>query len=160
MGKIMNKPEDIKRRALMFGLAGIFTLFADRKGIASDTPAASIEQPERSDDASFIARAFGMQRQAIESGDQAYGAVVVRDGRIVAQSPSRVVIDRDPTAHAEMEAIREAARRLGSRDLSRCTLYSSSPACPMCEAAAYWAGIERMVYGKNGSDGGGPRLCG
>ena len=160
MGIIMDKPEGVKRRTLMFGLAGIFSLFADREGIASETQAESIEQPERSDDAAFIARAFGMQWQAIESGDQAYGAVVVRDGRIVGQSPSRVVIDQDPTAHAEMEAIRDAARRLGSRDLSRCTLYSSSSACPMCEAAAYWAGIERMVYGKNVSDGGSPQLCG
>ena len=156
----MDKPADAKKRTLMFGLAGIFTLVANREGIASEYQAESIEQPERSDDASFIARAFGMQRLAIESGDQAYGAVVVRDGRIVGQSPSRVVIDRDPTAHAEMEAIRDAASRLGSRDLSRCTLYSSSPACPMCEAAAYWAGIERMVYGKNVSDGGDPQLCG
>ncbi|MDH3636072.1 MAG: nucleoside deaminase [Gammaproteobacteria bacterium] len=156
----MDKPADVKRRKLMLGLAGVVTLVAGRDGIASETQADSIEQPERSDDATFIARAFGMQRRAIDSGDQAYGAVVVRNGRIVGQSPSRVVINRDPTAHAEMEAIRDAARRLGSRDLSRCTLYSSSPACPMCEAAAYWAGIERMVYGKNASEGGGPRLCG
>ena len=156
----MAKAADVKRRTLMFGLAGIFTLVADREGMASEIQAEPIEQPQRSDDVTYIARAFDMQRQAIESGDQAYGAVVVRDGRIVGQSPSRVVIDRDPTAHAEMEAIRDAARRLGSRDLSRCTLYSSSPACPMCEAAAYWAGIERMVYGKNASEGGSPRLCG
>lgn len=156
----MDKPLDVKRRTLMFGLAGILTLVADREGIASEIQAEPIEQSEPSDDVTYIARAFDMQRQAIESGDQAYGAVVVRNGRIVGQSPSRVVIDRDPTAHAEMEAIRDAARRLGSRDLSRCTLYSSSPACPMCEAAAYWAGIERMVYGKNASEGGSPRLCG
>ena len=156
----MDKPANVKRRTLLFGLAGIFTLGADREGIASEIQAEPIEQPEASDDVTYIARAFDMQRQAIESGDQAYGAVVVLNGRIVGQSPSRVVIDRDPTAHAEMEAIRDAARRLDSRDLSRCTLYSSSPACPMCEAAAYWAGIERMVYGKNASEGGSPRLCG
>ena len=156
----MDKPADVRRRTLMFGLAGSLTLVADREGIASEIQAKPIEQPERSDDATYIVRAFDMQIQAIASGDQAYGAVVVRNGRIVGQSPSRVVTDRDPTAHAEMEAIRDAARRLGSRDLSRCTLYSSSPACPMCEAAAYWAGIERMVYGKNASEGGSPRLCG
>ena len=156
----MDKPANVKRRTLLFGLAGIFTLGADREGIASEIQAEPIEQPEASDDVTYIARAFDMQRQAIESGDQAYGAVVVLNGRIVGQSPSRVVINRDPSAHAEMEAIRDAARRLDSRDLSRCTLYSSSPACPMCEAAAYWAGIERMVYGKNASEGGSPRLCG
>ena len=86
--------------------------------------------------------------------------MVVRDGRIVGQSPSQVVQRRDPTGHAEMEAIRDAARRLGSRDLSGCILYSSSPPCPMCEAAAYWAGIESMVYGRGAQAGGRPRLCG
>ena len=108
----MAKPADVNRRSLMLGLAGMLTLVANREGIASETQIKPIEQSERSDDATYIARAFEMQRQAIESGDQAYGAVVVRNGKIVGQSPSRVVIDRDPTAHAEMEAIRDAARRL------------------------------------------------
>ena len=107
-----------------------------------------------------MSRAFEMRQQAEQSGDQGYGAVVVRDGKIVGQSPSHVVVHRDPTAHAEMEAIRDAASRLNSRDLSNCRLYSSSPACPMCEAAAYWAGIERMVYGRSMHDGGKPQLCG
>jgi tRNA(Arg) A34 adenosine deaminase TadA len=71
-----------------------------------------------------------------------------------------VLLLNDPTAHAEMEAIRDASRRLGSRMLRGCTLYSSSPACPMCEAAAYWAGIERQVSGAQVYDGGRPELCG
>jgi tRNA(Arg) A34 adenosine deaminase TadA len=100
-----------------------------------------------------------MRRKATEIGDQGYGAVVVRDGIIVGQSPSHVVVHRDPTAHAEMEAIRDAARRLGNRDLTGCTLYSSSSACPMCEAAAYWANIDRMVFGSAVTEGGRPRLC-
>ena len=119
-----------------------------------------VEQPGNPGDDAFIGRAFAMRKQATESGDQAYGAVVVRNGIIVGQSPSRVVVNRDPTAHAEMEAIRDAARRLGSRDLSGCILYSSSPACPMCEAAAYWADIERLVYGADARASGSPRLCG
>ena len=86
-------------------------------------------------------------------------SLYLRGGIIVGESPSHVVVHRDPTAHAEMEAIRDAARRLDSRDLSNCVLYSSSPACPMCEAAAYWAGIERMVYGRGARDGGRPSLC-
>jgi tRNA(Arg) A34 adenosine deaminase TadA len=57
-----------------------------------------------------------------------------------------------------MEAIRDAARRLGRRDLSGCTIYSSSRPCPMCEAAAYWAGIERMIYGTALLDAGAPQL--
>ena len=149
-------------RRMLLKLAGIATmtipLLTSRKVIAADVE--MIEQPGLATDRAFIDRAFALRRQAVESGDQGYGAVVVRDGKIVGQSPSHVVVHRDPTAHAEMEAIRDAARRLGNRDLSNCTLFSSSPACPMCEAAAYWAGIERMVSGKAVQDGGSPRLCG
>ena len=99
-----------------------------------------------------------MRKLAIETGDQAYGAVIVKDGRIVGQAASKVVVNRDPTAHAEMEAIRDAARNLGNRDLSGCTLYSTSKACPMCEAAAYWANIEGMRYGAAIADAGAPNL--
>jgi guanine deaminase len=84
--------------------------------------------------------------------------VIVKDSQIVGQAPSRVVVNQDPTAHAEMEAIRDAARRLGTRDLSDCTLYSSSRPCPMCEAAAYWANIQNLVYGSGPTDAGPPRL--
>lgn len=99
-----------------------------------------------------------MMRLAVESGDQSYGAVIVRSGRIVGQAPSRVVVNGDPTAHAEMEAIRDAARRLGTRNLDQCVMYSSSPPCPMCEAAAYWSGIEGLIYGADLTDRGAPRL--
>lgn len=109
----------------------------------------------------FMARARAARDAAVASGDQPYGAVVVRDGVIVAVSPSRVVVDGDPTAHAEMSALRAAARALGQADLSGCVLYSTSRPCPMCEAAAYWAGIERMVHGEALSDAGRPgyRRC-
>lgn len=118
-----------------------------------------IEQPSDVSDKVFIDRAFEMRRQAIENGDQGYGALVVRDGVIVGQSPSLVIVNRDPTAHAEMQAIRDTAMRLSSRDLSGCILYSSSRACPMCEAAAYWSGIDRMIYGEAITDAGRPSLC-
>ena len=144
----------------LVGIAALITpLFASRYGHAANASLADIDQPSSNSDQSFIDRAFEMRRQAISIGDQGYGAVVVRDGIIVGQSPSHVIVNHDPTAHAEMEAIRDAAARLGSRDLSGCTLYSSSAACPMCEAAAYWADIERMVYGEAVSDGGRPSLC-
>lgn len=149
-----------ERRSLLLALAASLPVLALYQRAAAGADADLIQQLEASDDAAFVARAFEMQRRALESGDQGYGAVVVRDGLIVGQSPSHVVVHRDPTAHAEMEAIRDAARRLDSRDLSGCTLYSSSPPCPMCEAAAYWAGIERLVYGNTAQDGGRPRLCG
>lgn len=102
-------------------------------------------------------RAQALRDEAVRSGDQAYGAVVVRGGEIVGAAPSRVVTAVDPTAHAEMEAIRDAARRLRSRDLSECILVSTSRPCRMCETAAMWAGIARMVYGESLTDGGPPR---
>lgn len=138
------------------GLGGLATLAAlpGRAG-AQDAP---IRQPAEATAAAFIERAFALRRQAGAEGDQPYGAVVVRDGRIVGEAPSRVVTAGDPTAHAETEAIRDAARRLGDRSLAGCILYSSSRPCPMCEAAAYWAGIERLVHGTRAEDSGAPQL--
>jgi tRNA(Arg) A34 adenosine deaminase TadA len=83
--------------------------------------------------------------------------VVLRGEQIVGAAPSRVVTAADPTAHAEMEAIRDAARRLQTRDLSGCVLVSTSRPCRMCEAAAGWAGIARMVHGEALTDAGSPR---
>jgi guanine deaminase len=112
-------------------------------------------------EAEFMARARAMRDLAVTDGDQPYGAVVVRDSVVVAASPSRVVVDGDPTAHAEMTALRAAARALGQADLAGCTLYSTSQPCPMCETAAHWAGIDRMVHGDDLVDAGRPgyRRC-
>jgi tRNA(Arg) A34 adenosine deaminase TadA len=105
----------------------------------------------------FMARAFEMRRRAIASGDQAFGAVVVKDGRVVGDGVSAVLTTPDPTAHGEMQAIRDASRRLGSAKLAGCELYTTFRPCPMCETAAYWAGIERIFYGEAVADGGAPR---
>ena len=150
----------LHRRQLLATVMVMLPVLSSRRTQAAVMEPADVVQPDDPGAQAFIKRAFEMRQQALELGDQAYGAVVVRDGIIVGQSPSQVVVHRDPTAHAEMEAIRDAARRLGSRDLSGCTLYSSSPACPMCEAAAYWADIEHLVYGERARDGGSPKLCG
>jgi len=101
-------------------------------------------------------RARAQRDQAIRAGDQPYGAVVLCGEQIVGEAPSRVVTAGDPTAHAEMEAIRDAARRRRSRDLSGCVLVSTSRPCRMCEAAAGWARIERMVHGDALIDAGAP----
>ena len=102
-------------------------------------------------------RAEALRDEALRAGDQGYGAVVLRGETVVGLAPSRVVTANDPTAHAEMEAIRDAARRLRSRDLSGCVLVSTSRPCRMCEAAAGWAGISRLVYGEALTDAGAPR---
>jgi tRNA(Arg) A34 adenosine deaminase TadA len=105
----------------------------------------------------FIEAAFRMKDEAVRAGDQAFGAVVVKDRCIIGFGPSRVVLRNDQTAHAEREAMREAQARLGSPDLSGCLLYSSSPPCANCEAAAAAAGIARMFHGSDATDAGVPR---
>jgi len=145
------------RRGTLQGLAGLALAALARPAVAAARPA-DIEQPPQPGPTAFAARALEMRRIAVERGDQPYGAVVVRGLRIVGLGVSAVVTDNDPTAHAEMQAIRDAARRLGTRDLSGCELYGSARACPMCEAAAYWARIDRLRYGEAGTDGGAPAL--
>jgi tRNA(Arg) A34 adenosine deaminase TadA len=76
-----------------------------------------------------------------------FGCVIVREGAIVARGRNRVTSTNDPTAHAEVLAIRDACRALASFSLGDCTLYASSEPCPMCLAAIYWARIPRMFYG-------------
>ena len=153
----------LPRRRLLTGL-GIGTLLISSLEPdpikAAQTVPETIVQPGTPDDPAFIARAFEMRERAVELGDQSYGAVVVLNGLIAGQSWSRVIIDQDPSGHAEMAAIRDAARRLKSRRLSGAVLYSSLRPCPMCEAAAYWAGIEDMKHGRDAASAGRPKLCG
>lgn len=101
--------------------------------------------------------ALAMQRLAVAHGDQAYGAVLVLDGAIVGQGPSRVIVLGDPTAHAEREAIHDARRRLGRASLAGSVLYSTSRPCPACEQAAAEAQVARMIHGRDLHDAGTPR---
>jgi guanine deaminase len=87
---------------------------------------------------------------ALEGGP--FGAVVVKEGKIVAGAWNRVVQDTDPTAHAEIMAIREASRVLGTYNLSGCTLYSSCEPCPMCLAAIWWSRIDACYYAASRDD--------
>ena len=146
---------DASRRHGLRALAGAALLLLGRRRAAA---AGEVAQPAEATAQAFMARAFAMKQAAREAGDQGYGAVVVRDGRIIAESPSRVVTAGDPSAHAEMEAIRAAARATGSRDLSGAVLYSSSRPCPMCEGAASFAGISEMIHGEGLTSAGRPRL--
>ena len=105
----------------------------------------------------FAEAAQAMLVKATKAGDQAFGAVVVKDGKIIGYGPSRVVSDQDATAHAEMTAIRAASKSLGTGDLGGCVLYSTSPPCAMCATGAYWAGIDRVYSGDPLRDLGPPR---
>jgi tRNA(Arg) A34 adenosine deaminase TadA len=102
-----------------------------------------IVQAREKTKAGFLERARALRDQAVSEGDQAYGAVVVRDGIIVGEGRNYVVLQSDPTAHAELLAVRDAARRLNRRDLSDCDVYSTTTPCPMCRGALYWARIRR-----------------
>ncbi len=81
-----------------------------------------------------------------------FGAVVVRRGKIIGRGWNRVTSQNDPTAHAEIEAIREACRRLRTFQLTDCELYTSCEPCPMCLAAIYWARLKRVFYGNTRQD--------
>ena len=105
----------------------------------------------------FIAAAFRMKDDAVRAGDQPFGAVVVKDDRIVGFGPSRVVLKKDETAHAEREAIRDAQAKLGQSDLSGAILYSSSRPCSLCESAAAQANASRMIHGRQAFDAGKPK---
>lgn len=95
----------------------------------------------------FLTRSIQLAAESIANGQGGpFGAVVVRDGKIVGEGSNRVVPDNDPTAHAEVIAIRAACAALGSFHLTGCTLYASSEPCPMCLSAAYWARIDRIVF--------------
>ncbi|HLH21909.1 MAG TPA: nucleoside deaminase [Chloroflexota bacterium] len=104
-----------------------------------------MEQPTHE---TFLRRAIALARQVAldEQIGGPFGAVIVRDGAIVGEGQARVEPECDPTWHAEMAAIRDACRRLGTPDLSGCTMYTSCECCAMCHAACWRAGIARIYY--------------
>lgn len=98
-------------------------------------------------------RAIGLARENVRSGRGGpFGAVVVRDEEIVGEGANQVPSTHDPTAHAEIVAIREACRRLGTYQLTGCQIYTSCEPCPMCLGAIYWARPERVYYGATRQD--------
>ena len=88
----------------------------------------------------------------VENGGGPFGAVIVRGGEIIATGVNRVTANCDPTAHAEVSAIRAAAQKLGTFNLSGCEIYSSCEPCPMCLGAIYWARLDRLFYGNTKAD--------
>lgn len=88
----------------------------------------------------------------VENGGGPFGAVITRGGEIIATGVNRVTANCDPTAHAEVSAIRAAAQKLGTFNLSGCDIYSSCEPCPMCLGAIYWARLDRLFYGNTKAD--------
>jgi guanine deaminase len=101
----------------------------------------------------FMKLALEEARRGVDNGDGGpFGAVVVLDGKVISKGHSEVIKRNDPTAHAEILAIRGASSVLGRYDLSDCEIYSTSEPCPMCFAAIFWARIKRLVYGTTKED--------
>lgn len=105
------------------------------------------------DENHFLREAIELARANIDKGGRPFGALVVRDGAIVASGVNEIQATNDPTAHAELTAIRAASHRLGSPDLSGCTVYASGHPCPMCMAAMRLAGVREVAYAYSNDDG-------
>jgi len=104
--------------------------------------------PEVEDhDDTYMREAIELARRALDDDvGGPFGSVVVKDGQVVGRGRNRVLADRDPTAHAEVLAVRDACRNLATHDLTGCTVYASSEPCPMCLGALLWARVARIVY--------------
>lgn len=94
----------------------------------------------------FLERALDLATDNVTQGGGPFGALIVQDGRVIAEGVNRVTRDNDPTAHAEVQAIRAASRERGDFSLHGATLYTSCEPCPMCLATFLWARVERVVY--------------
>lgn len=100
----------------------------------------------------YMQRAIQLSIENIDKGGGPFGAVIVKDGKIIAESVNSVTQDNDPTAHAEVNTIRAAGKKLGIFDLSGCEIYSSCEPCPMCLGAIYWAKIDKLYFGNTKTD--------
>jgi guanine deaminase len=100
----------------------------------------------------FMARAIQLSVDNVNAGGGPFGSVVVRNGAIIAEGVNRVTSTNDPTAHAEVSAIRAACAKLGAFELKGCDLYTSCEPCPMCLGAIYWARLARVYFGNLAAD--------
>ena len=99
-----------------------------------------------------LSRAIELARRSVAAGGGPFGAVVTRGDEVLAEGANRVTLDRDPSAHAEVVAIRAACAAVGSHELGGCTVYASCEPCPMCLATLWWARVERVVFAATRED--------
>ena len=100
----------------------------------------------------LMMRAIELSENSVKRGGGPFGAVIARDGEIVAEGSNCVTLYNDPTAHAEVSAIRNATKKLGTFDLSGCEIYTSCEPCPMCLGAIYWAHLDKIYYANDRKD--------
>lgn len=103
-------------------------------------------------DADWLARTIDLATENVANGGGPFGALIVRDGELVAEGQNRVTASLDPTAHAEVVAIRAACQTIGDFSLAGATLYTSCEPCPLCLSAALWARVDRVVYAADRDD--------
>lgn len=114
----------------------------------------SLEDYKKEFNPEFMRKAIELSRRAsiLEKSGGVFGAVIVKDGKIISEGYNQVIKQKDPIWHAEMHAIREACKKLGTPHLNGCVLYTSAECCPMCLATAYWAHIDHIYYGATTED--------
>ncbi|WP_300934884.1 nucleoside deaminase [uncultured Muribaculum sp.] len=100
----------------------------------------------------LMKEAIRLSEENLDNGGGPFGAVIARDGEIVATGVNRVTASHDPTAHAEVSAIRAACQKLNTFNLSGCEIYTSCEPCPMCLAAIYWAHLDKVYFGNGKTD--------
>lgn len=100
----------------------------------------------------FMREAIRLSRESVKTGGGPFGAVIVKDGKIIAAASNKVTQDNDPTAHAEVYAIRMAAKKLKTFNLSGCEIYTSCEPCPMCFGAVYWARLDKLYFANSKKD--------
>jgi guanine deaminase len=129
---------------------GYNTLYFGPRAILNLIPPRTMHPPPNPD---FMRRAIALASENVRSGRGGpFGAVVVKEGAIIGEGFNTVTRDNDPTAHAEVNAIRAASRSLSAFTLAGCEIYTSCEPCPMCLAALYWARIERIWFGNTSAD--------
>ncbi len=107
---------------------------------------------QKNDDLKFMRSAISLSARSVDNGGGPFGAVIVKDGKIIASASNQVTLNNDPTAHAEIQAIRKACKKLKTFDLNGCVLYTSCEPCPMCLSAIYWARINQYYFANNKDD--------
>ena len=100
----------------------------------------------------LMQRAIELSINSVRNGGGPFGAVIAREGEIIAEGSNGVTIYNDPTAHAEVTAIRKACEKLGTFDLTGCEIYTSCEPCPMCLGAIYWAHLDKIYYANDRKD--------
>lgn len=157
------QPSLLRRRLLACGLASALPASASGRDCdvcfvqEADSAEFEFQQPLSPTASAFMRLALDARDFAARRGDPAFGAVIVVNATVAGAAPNRTVSRRDPTAHAEIEAIRDACRRLAVARLDGAILYTSERPCRMCELACHAAGIAHMVYGVDLTNAGPPR---